>query len=163
MERIRMFPNILKKAENFTFLFGNSTAHYCNCSQRTTLKGIHPAAPPRLQHYIHLFHNDFPPWQAHLLHQAGTRQRRESRASPVRSRALGALLHHPAHRGAAAAAAKRSQRCFSSSASTERFSVRASHLPSVHSVFGRRKADQRSWEQAAEIMEGELNKGLLLP
>lgn len=38
-----------------------------------------------------------------------------------------------------------------------------SHLSSVPSVLGRRKADQRSWEQAAEIMEAELNKGLLLP
>lgn len=64
-----------RKAENFTFLFGNAMGHYYNCSQRTVVKALHPIAPPCLQHYIHLFHNDFPPWQAHLLHQAGARQK----------------------------------------------------------------------------------------
>lgn len=43
------------------------------------------------------------------------------------------------------------------------FLCRLPICPQFLSVFGRRKADQRSWEQAAEIMEGELNKGLLLP
>lgn len=71
------------------------------------------------------------------------------RSSLWRSCAPGPLPHHPARCGAGATVKLSSRRWFSSSASTERSSAQAPHLSSVPSVFGRMKAEQGSWEQAA--------------